>query len=266
MNEKITGLYNRASKRTGVLALLYLSLTFSQGAFSAGGGIVTDDKSSLYAPAKKETYSPYAQRNFPDRPLWGDTHLHTAVSFDAGAFGATLLPPDAYRFAKGEEVISSTGQPVRLSRPLDFLVVADHSDNMGFFPELRDGAPYVMANDKGRKWNAMINAGGQEGVKAAAEIIQAFSQGKFPKELESLPGSSVYRNTWDDTINAAEDANDPGRFTAFIGYEWTSLVKGNTLHRVVIYRDGANRARLLEPYTASPPLGSKNPVYLWKWM
>ena len=266
MNEKITSFYNRTSKQTGVLALLYLTLAFSQSVFSAGGGIVTDDESSLHAPAKKETYSPYAQRNFPDRPLWGDTHLHTAVSFDAGAFGATLLPPDAYRFAKGEEVISSTGLPVRLSRPLDFLVVADHSDNMGFFPELRDGAPYVMANDKGRKWNAMINAGGQEGVKAAAEIIQAFSQGKFPKELESLPGSSIYRSTWDDTINAAEDANDPGHFTAFIGYEWTSLVKGNNLHRVVIYRDGANRARLLEPYTASPPLGSQNPVDLWKWM
>jgi hypothetical protein len=266
MNEKITSVYNRTSKQTGILALLFLTLAFNQSAFSAGGGIVTDDESSLHAPAKKRTYSPYAHRNFPDKPLWGDTHLHTAVSFDAGAFGATLLPPDAYRFAKGEEVISSTGQPVRLSRPLDFLVVADHSDNMGFFPDLRDGAPYVMASETGRRWNELVSAGGQEGVKAAGEIIQAFAQDKFPKELASLPGTSVYRNTWDDTISAAEDANDPGHFTAFIGYEWTSLVKGNNLHRVVIYRDGANRAKLLEPYTATPPLGSPNPVDLWKWM
>jgi len=227
--------------------------------------LVTDDTSSLYSAGEKQTYSPYAQRDFPDTPLWGDTHLHTAISFDAGAFGATLLPPDAYRFARGEEVVSSTGQPVRLSRPLDFLVVADHSDNMGLFPELQPGAAFVMASEKGRRWNDMINAGGQEGVKAAAEIIQDFSQGKFPKELESLPGTSLYRNTWDNIIDAAEKANDPGHFTAFIGYEWTSLDKGNNLHRVVMYRDNADRAKLLEPFTAGPP-GSTDPLELWKWM
>lgn len=249
-----------------IMALtMLMALTFSQNTFSAGGGIVTDDTSSMYSAGEKETYSPYAQRDFPNRPLWGDTHLHTAISFDAGAFGARLLPPDAYRFAKGEEVVSSTGQAVRLSRPLDFLVVADHSDNMGLFPEMQSGAPFVMASEKGRKWNAMINAGGQEGVKAAAEIISAFSQGEFPKELESLPGTSLYRNTWDGIIEAAEQANDPGHFTAFIGYEWTSLDKGNNLHRVVMYRDDANRAKLLEPFTAGPP-GSTNPVDLWKWM
>ena len=243
-----------------------MTLGLSQTAFSEGGGLVTDDESSLSGSARTEPYSPYAQRNFPNLPLWGDTHLHTAISFDAGAFGARLLPPDAYRFAKGEEVISSTGQPVKLSRPLDFLVVADHSDNMGFFPKLQAGAPYVMADEKGRRWHEMVKKGGQEGVKAAAEIIGAFSQGKFPEDLKSLPGMRIYRSTWDDIINAAEEANDPGRFTAFIGYEWTSLVKGNNLHRVVMYRDGADRARLMEPFTMTPPLGSPNPVDLWKWM
>jgi hypothetical protein len=249
-----------------ILIIAIMTLGFGQNAFSSGGGIVTDDEASLSSAAKTEPYSPYAQRNFPNLPLWGDTHLHTAISFDAGAFGARLLPPDAYRFAKGEEVISSTGQPVRLSRPLDFLVVADHSDNMGFFPNLQAGAPYVMASEKGRRWHEMVKAGGQEGVNAAVELIFAFSQDKFPEELASLPGSSVYRSTWDDIINAAEEANDPGRFTAFIGYEWTSLVKGNNLHRVVMYRDGADRAKLMEPYTMTPPMGSPNPVDLWKWM
>ncbi len=243
-----------------------MTLGLSQTVFSEGGGLVTDDKASFSAAARTEPYSPYAQRKFPNLPLWGDTHLHTAISFDAGTFGARLLPPDAYRFAKGEEVVSSTGQPVRLSRPLDFLVVADHSDNMGFFPKLQAGAPYVMASEKGKRWHEMVNAGGQEGVKAAAEIIGDFSQGKFPEELKSLPGMGIYRSTWDDIINAAEEANDPGRFTAFIGYEWTSMVKGNNLHRVVMYRDGADRARLMEPFTMTPPLGSPNPVDLWKWM
>ena len=109
------------------------------------------------------------------------------------------------------------------------------------------------------KW---LMKGGQEGVKAAGEIIAAFSQGKFPKDLESLPGSSIYRSTWDDTINAAEEANDPGHFTAFIGYEWTSLVKGNNLHRVVMYRDGANRARLMEPYITTLETAGKHRI-LW---
>ena len=258
--------HKRVCQRTGIAVALCLALVPGQTAFAAGGGLVTDDPSSLRADARTQPYSPYAQRNFPDMPLWGDTHLHTAVSFDAGAFGARLLPPDAYRFARGEEVVSSTGLPVRLSRPLDFLVVADHSDNMGFFPKLQAGAAYVMADEQGRRWHEMVEAGGQEGVKAAGEIIAAFSQGKFPEALESLPGTSVYRSTWDDTIKAAEEANDPGRFTAFIGYEWTSLVKGNNLHRVVMYRDGAARAQLMEPYTMTPPLGSPNPVDLWKWM
>ncbi|GIC78739.1 DUF3604 domain-containing protein [Moritella sp. F3] len=254
-------------KKSTIASIAITTLAFSPIANSAGsGGIVSEDTSSMFSAGKKATYSPYAQRNFPDRPLWGDTHLHTAISFDAGTFGASLLPADAYLFAKGKEVISSTGQPVRLSRPLDFLVVADHSDNMGLYPELQSGAPFVMASEKGREWNAMIKAGGQEGVKAAADIIGLFSQGKFPAELMSLPGTSLYRNTWDGIIDAAEDANDPGHFTAFIGYEWTSLDKGNNLHRVIMYRDNADRAKLLEPFTATPPLGSNNPVDLWHWM
>ena len=113
-------------------------------------------------PAQQH-YSPYAGRNFPTRVFWGDTHVHTAFSMDAGAFGARLTPEDAYRFARGEELTSSTGQRVKLSRPLDFLVVADHSDNMGFFPRLFAGDPSFLADPTGRRWYDMIKAGGQEG-------------------------------------------------------------------------------------------------------
>jgi hypothetical protein len=112
----------------------------------------------------------------------------------------------------------------------------------------------------------MINAGGQEAVTAAIELISLFSQDKFPEELKSLPGTGIYKNTWDALIEAAENANDPGHFTAFIGYEWTSLVKGNNLHRVVVYRDNADRAKLVQPFTMSAPLGSPNPQDLWAWM
>jgi len=216
-------------------------------------------------PAQKH-FSPYAGRNFPTRVLWGDTHLHTGMSMDAGAFGARLGPEDAHRFARGEELRSSTGLRVKLSRPLDFLVVADHSDNMGFFPRLYAGDPEMLADPTGKKWYDMVQEGGQKGVEAAVEIIVAFSQGTFPEALASLPGSSAYRSAWEETIEAAEKYNDPGTYTAFIGYEWTSNTGGNNLHRVVIYRDDGVRAGVMEPYTTLKPLGSDNPRDLWKWM
>src|SRR5690349_19962288 len=120
----------------------------------------------------RRAYSPYAGRNFPTRPLFGDTHLHTMYSFDAGAFGARLGPSDAYRFAKGQEIRASSGQPAKLSRPLDFLVVADHSDNMGFFPGLLAGKQEVLADPTGRKWYDMIQGG--QGADAALQMIVAF--------------------------------------------------------------------------------------------
>jgi hypothetical protein len=183
---------------------------------------------------------------------------------DAGAFGARVGPRDAYRFARGEEITASSGQPVKLSRPLDFLVVADHSDNMGFFPDLFAGKPEMLADPTGRKWYDMIQSG--QGSDAAIEIIVSFSHGKFPPALMYFPGTKSYRDAWGQTIQAAEDFNDPGRFTAFIGYEWTSNTGGNNLHRNVIFRDGGDRARQVEPFTVYPPYGSDNPADLWKWM
>jgi hypothetical protein len=212
----------------------------------------------------KPPYSPYAGRNFPTQAYFGDTHLHTSFSMDAGAFGARLDPREAYRFARGEQVTSSTGQPVKLSRPLDFLVVADHSDNMGFFPDLFAGKPALLADPTGRKWYDMIKGG--KGADAALEIIVAFSHNKFPKDLMYFPGTRAYKNAWKETIDAAEAYNEPGRFTAFIGFEWTSNTGGNNLHRNVIFRDNGDKAIQVEPFTVYPPMGSDNPVELWKWM
>jgi hypothetical protein len=229
-------------------------------------GLPPPGASSEDAFKPQKHYSPYAGRNFPTQVFWGDTHLHTGMSMDAGAFGARLTPEDAYRFARGEELTSSTGLQVKLDRPLDFLVVADHSDNMGFFPRLYAGDPEMLADPTGRKWYDMVQEGGQKGVEAAVEIIVAFSQGIFPPVLESRPGTAAYRAAWDETIDAAEKYNEPGKFTAFIGWEWTSNTAGNNLHRVLIYRDGGQRAGMMEPYTTLKPEGSDNPRDLWKWM
>src|SRR3982075_3531729 len=133
------------------------SLGFAQQAGTTDIG--TLDKESADQAFKQRPYSPYAGRTFPTRPLFGDTHLHTSFSMDAGAFGARLGPTDAYRFARGEEGTASSGQPAKLSRPLDFLVVADHSDNMGFFPDLLAAKPNIMADPTGRRWHDMIVGG-----------------------------------------------------------------------------------------------------------
>jgi len=224
----------------------------------------TVDKAALQRvyPAKP-AYSPYADRNFPTAPLFGDTHLHTSFSMDAGAFGARLTPRDAYRFARGEQLVSNTGQPVKLSRPLDFLVVADHSDGFGFFPQLMSGDPELLAQPQGRRWYDQIRGG--QGAEAAIDIIVSFGKGELPKGFP-LPGTSAYRNAWQEVIKAAEAYNEPGRFTAFIGFEWTSNTGGNNLHRNVIFRGNGAQASLVEPFTTLAPLGSDNPVDLWRWM
>ena len=217
---------------------------------------------------EKPSYSPWAGRNFPDDVYWGDTHLHTTLSFDAGAFGNRLGPEEAYQFARGDEVTSTGGYKVRLSRPLDFLVVADHSDNMGLFTMIFESAPSIMSDTEGRRIHDAIKAGGQQAVGASVELIDAFSKGvAISDALAVEPGSPAFTSTWERIVQAAEDYNDPGRFTAFIGYEWTSLVNtGDNLHRVVIYRDDGVLARRFEPYTTMAPYGSPNPMDLWKWM
>jgi hypothetical protein len=226
-------------------------------------GPLEKDKAEKVHPSQPP-YSPYAGRSFPVRPFFGDTHLHTGFSMDAGAFGARLSPRDAYRFARGEEVTASSGQPAKLGRPLDFLVVADHSDGMGFFPLLMSGDPAIMADPQGRRWNEMVHSG--KGAEAAIEIIVNFGKGTISKAILPLPGTPAYRDAWKETIAAAEAYNEPGRFTAFIGFEWTSNTGGNNLHRNVIFRDNADRASQVEPFTTIKPLGSDNPVDLWKWM
>ena len=209
-------------------------------------------------------YSPYAGREFATGVYFGDTHLHTDISMDAGAFGNRLGLDEAYKLARGEQVNSNHAGPVRLSRPLDFLVVADHSDGMGFFPDMMAGAPHILKDPTGKDWYDRILAGKGEGV--ALELIGMFSQGKLPPALIYDPDSKPFKDSWTRTVAAAERYNEPGRFTAFIGYEWTSLVRGNNMHRVVVYRDGGDLGGKIMPFTAGPPKGSTTPRDLWAWL
>ena len=216
--------------------------------------------------SKGQLYSPYANHSFPSKVLFGDVHVHTGLSGDAGGSGTRLMPRDAYRFARGEQVTSNSGQPVRISQPYDFLAVADHTDGMGVILDILAGKPNIMADPYGRELNAAFNKGGKAARAATVGMIAKFAQGEVNEVLNYQPGNPAYRATWETIVQAAEDYNEPGQFTALIGFEWTSLVKGNNLHRVVLMRDDGDKATMIEPYTTTPPLGSPNPRDLWKWM
>jgi hypothetical protein len=215
-----------------------------------------------------KTYSPYAQRTFPSKVYWGETHLHTGLSLDAGLFGNILGPEDAYRFARGEEIKSSTGLPVKLGRPLDWMAVTDHTDAMGLATDIQKGTPNILAVPKGREWHEGFTQGGQAAGEAAFDLITHFAQMKLPEQIlkDYAPGSRVTRNVWERIVDAAEQYNEPGRFTALIGYEWTSVPKGMNLHRNVILRDGAMRAKQVVPLTTQPPFGTTDPMDLYQWL
>ncbi len=230
----------------------------NDSANEVGTDIGTFDKDVEAPLYKAPGYSPYAGRHYPTRVLWGDTHLHTDNSLDAAAFGNTLGPEEAYRFARGEEVVSSTGQRVRLSRPLDFLVVADHAEGLGATVELKNGNPLLMADPTLKRWHDMMANG--QGGDAAIEIIRSVGTGTTPKLMFD---PRLAQSVWQAYTDTAERYNEPGQFTALIGYEWTSNKAGNNLHRVVIFRDGKDKVDQIVPFSATD---SEDPAKLWKFL
>jgi hypothetical protein len=210
---------------------------------------------------KSPGYSPYAGKHYPARPLFGDQHLHTGWSVDAGMAGATLTPEDAVRFARGDEVTSTSGQPVRLGRPLDWVAVTDHSDGMGLIAELRAGNPDLMKDETLKRWHDMMAAGPEQAMAATMELIHAQANKQLPPAIKD---PKFAQSIWQRSTAIMEKYNEPGRFTAFIAYEWTSNAGGgDNLHRNVIYRDGKDKADQAIPYTT---FQSENPEDLWKWM
>ncbi|QZD88749.1 DUF3604 domain-containing protein [Qipengyuania aurantiaca] len=186
---------------------------------------------------------------FPDRPYWGDTHLHTDVSVDAFGFGVRLGPEEALRFARGEEVTATTGMKAQLDRPLDFLVIADHSDAMGATRRLYD-APRMMVRDPTlRRWYDMMHESPEQSTRAVAELITAAANDEIPEAFRDPERqAAATRELWDRHLDVLDRYNEPGRFTAFAGFEWTLMPSGNNLHRVVMFRDGSAKTREVLPY------------------
>lgn len=226
-------------------------------ALAGGEPFKLDSKDIERVLPEAKDYSPWVDQNYPQRPFFGDTHVHTSLSFDGVTFGTKLDANDAYRFAKGEEVTSSTGMRAKLSRPLDFIVVADHAESLGVFNAVRDGNPKLMEVPTLRRWRDELRAGGETALGTYIEFVDMANRGE---QIPELSDPEIFRSAWKQNVTAAENHNDPGEFTAFIGYEWSSNDGGNNLHRVVIYRDGADKALQTLPFDANI---SPNPEDLW---
>jgi hypothetical protein len=207
------------------------------------------------AGTTKTQYSPYAGRNFPTRVLWGDTHLHTAISVDAGTM-CTVGQEDAFRFARGEEVTTTHGLRAKLGQPLDFLVLTDHAEMYGLMPQLKSGDPEILSQEKGRQWYDALKSGDEKTVFATAmEIV-----GSLSKKDPPIKADRIVKAAWQKYTALADKYNEPGRFTALIGYEYTTM-GGNNLHRNVVFRGDASLANQTVPFSQ---FDSQNPEDLWR--
>jgi hypothetical protein len=241
--------------------ILIATLTAAGGAMAQTD--ISPDEAGFAEPQK--IYSPYVERtatdaNFAEGLYWGDTHLHTRYSTDSGMIGNKLSPEEAYRFAKGEEVITSSGQRARLIRPLDFLVVADHAANLGLAPMIAESNPELLKSEWGRRFHDMVKAG------QGYEAFRLWGTEGIAKNTDLIDNPKMMRTVWERQIEAAEKHNDPGRFTALIGFEWTSINTmeyPSNLHRVVIFKDDGDKPAQVLPFST---FDSHDPEKLWEYM
>jgi hypothetical protein len=202
-------------------------------------------------------YSPYLYRGHPNRVFWGDTHLHTSYSTDAGMIGNRLGPDVALRFAKGEKVTSSSGVEARLIEPLDFLVVADHAENLGLAVLIEESDAALLRDPWGKRAHDLVKSGDSYGAyKMWGE--EGVATGKDP-----MPNQALQKNMWSRVIDAVDRHNQPGAFTAFHGFEWTSVVGAKNLHRVVIFRDDKDRVQQVLPLSV---YDTADPEKLWDYL
>ncbi len=207
---------------------------------------------------EERVYSPFVDRAYPDEVLFGDTHFHTNLSFDAGLVGTRLDVDAGYRFARGERVTSNSGQPVQLIRPLDFLVITDHAEFVGLAPMIQQSDPNLLADPWGAWVHERFNAGPEGRAEAFLDIVAAGTQGINP-----LTSDAGAKGIWTSFLAKADTYNEPGRFTAMTGFEWTSSPDGNNLHRVVIFADGAEKTSTTLPFSL---FDSPDPEGLWAYL
>jgi len=201
-------------------------------------------------------YSGSLGQNYPKEVFFGDTHLHTRNSADAWSMGnLNLTPGDAYRFAQGSPVLAHNGMQVQLRRPLDFLVVSDHAEYLGAFYRFNVKDSLITKTDVGRQWQTYVEEGD------LAKFFGAFVNSmQNPEEDPALP-RSVRQTVWSGVAKTADRHNKPGIFTAFSGYEWTSMISGNNLHRVIVFKDEADKVSQMVPFSGQDSL---DPRDLWQ--
>ncbi len=212
----------------------------------------------------KKTEKQVVETAYPEQVLFGDTHLHTSNSSDAFAFGVRLGPEDALRFARGEEVTSTTGIKAKLDRPLDFLVISDHSDGLAALKAIYDAPRILLRDPILQRWHDMLHTGPKESMAVATELIDRFSRRDLPLAMQDKAANDKRQaKTWTAFTSTIEDYNEPGKFTAFDGFEYTLMPKGDNLHRVVIFRDGKEKVDQVLPFSS---LIGTTPDQLWDYM
>lgn len=194
---------------------------------------------------------------------FGDTHTHSNLSLDAAMAGSrfdSFGPEEAYRFAQGEAIPLRNGQKAQLARPLDFLVVSDHAEYLGVARRVVAGDAEILSTWRGKLWYGLTRAPESLGVLAVWWVGSSAFEGREWLDAELARG--IVKTTWQEQSELADAYNRPGRFTAMIGFEWSSA-PGYNLHRNVLFRDGAERTTQVVPFSA---LDSLDPEDLWKYM
>ena len=236
-----------------ISAVCGLSIGASPAAASPQELVVTEEDFE-----EERIYSPYAGRAYADQVFFGDMHFHTELSFDAGLIGTTLDAHDGFRMARGEKVISNTGQPVQLIRPLDFLVITDHAELMGLAPAIRESNPLLLSDPWGKWVYERFNSGQEGRMEAFGSIIEKGTSGVNPFSSDELT-----RSIWGQFVRITDDYNEPGRFTAMAGFEWSTTPDGDNLHRVVVFGDGAEKTGQTLPFSL---FDGDDPQDLWKYL
>ncbi|MCZ6831251.1 MAG: DUF3604 domain-containing protein [Gammaproteobacteria bacterium] len=206
-----------------------------------------------------QEYSPYIDEDFPKNLYWGDTHLHSSFSMDANIMGNTALPPEAaFRFARGEQVTANNGMQVKLVAPLDFLVVSDHAEHMGILPKLRAGDADILSDPVGRRLYDTLTNDPNGARVLMGELLKSTSA-----NVPIIANEAIERGVWQQSTATADAYNEPGKFTALIGYEWSSMPAGDNLHRVVIFADAADKANQIKPFSS---FDGEQPEQLWAFL